>query len=101
MLKTLKEINSDELVATQYIDIETQIKKLQEKKDGLKETLIRRAETLGIMEYKVDKHTIHVSWVERRILNMKKVRAKLSPQFIAKNTKITANYAIKILGRQK
>tara|TARA_R100001244_G_scaffold21205_2_gene22661 strand:- start:671 stop:970 length:300 start_codon:yes stop_codon:yes gene_type:complete len=99
MSKEAVKINENDLVANEYISIETEIKKLQEKKAVLKETLIRRAEQNSITQYKVDKHTLHVSWVQRKVLDMKKVRAKLTRQFIQANTNITENYTIKIMGR--
>lgn len=99
MTKEALKINENDLVANEYINIETEIKKLQEKKSELKETLIRRAEKDKITTYKVDKHTLHVSWVQRKVLDMKKVRAKLTRQFIQANTNITENYTIKITGR--
>jgi len=80
------------------------IAKIRAEKAKLTEAENRLMENLkiqGVGTYNGTEHYITVSEAERNTLDMKKVREKLSRQFITANTKVTAYITAKIFGYTK
>lgn len=74
--------------------------KAQEAELALKLKPIKdQIEALGAGSYEGDFYRVTVSESERANLNMKKARAKLSPQFIRANTTYTPVTTVRVYGR--
>jgi hypothetical protein len=63
--------------------------------------LVRAIKESGAGTYEGAEHYVVVSDAERRTLNMKAVRAKLSRQFISANTKVTKSLRLQLFGYPK
>ena len=59
---------------------------------------VRALKESGSGTYKGDKHYVVISPVERKTLDLKAVRKKLSRQFIQANTNVTVGLCLKIFG---
>ena len=75
-------------MVNELADTKAEIAKLKEHEDFIKNKLIE----FGEGAYHGDKHDVTVTEVERKTLDMKAVKKKLSRQFISANTKTTKIY---------
>ena len=75
--------------------LKAQIADLEVRETALKDALIEA----GPGAYEGDFYRATVSVADRNTLDMKKVREKLSPQFIAANTKTTEVTTVKVVAR--
>ena len=84
-------------IVNELADTKAQIAKLKEHEDFIKNKLIE----FGEGTYHGDQHDVTVTEIERKTLNMKAVKQKLSRQFISANTKTTKFICVKIFGRKE
>ena len=84
-------------IVNELDDTKAQIAKLKEHEDFIKNKLIE----FGEGTYHGDQHDVTVTEIERKTLNMKAVKQKLSRQFISANTKTTKFICVKIFGRKE
>ena len=76
--------------------VKAEIADLQKREKELKNSLIE----FGPGKYEGTEHHVTVSEVERKTLNMKAVRRKLTRQFITANTNYSTTMTVKIFGRE-
>ena len=81
-----------ETVAHEYVEISAQIKALTDKKNQCKAVL----ESSGCDKILTPTHTLTLTPVESKRLDMKAVRAKLTPQFITAHTLKTETIRITV-----
>ena len=81
-----------ETVANEYVEISAQIKALTDQKNRCKAVL----ESAGCDKISTPTHTLTLTSVESKRLDMKAVRAKLTRQFIQAHTVITDSLRITV-----
>ena len=84
------------VVVDQLGEVQAEIAKLKVHEQSLKDMLMSRA---GEGAYEGNLFRATVSVCDRGTLDMKAVREKLSPQFIAANTKHTEVWTVKVVAR--
>ena len=76
--------------------VKAEIADLKEREKELRNSLIE----FGPGKYEGTEHHVTVSEVERKTLDMKAVRGKLTRQFITANTNSTTSMTVKLFGRK-